>query len=97
VRSIAKSEKFSVRAPRPLFAEDYGVLVEHLREATQRSGYSQVEIAQRLNKTPVYLSKVLNQRQVMTLIEVRDICRAADIPFTEWIKDLDRELDRRRE
>ena len=38
-----------------------------------------VDIAVRLNKPKAYVSKVLGGQQVLTLIEIRDICRASGI------------------
>lgn len=67
-------------------------MVQHLRAATRASSFSQLELAERLGKTPAYLSKVLNGHQVITLIEVRAICNAANIPFVEWIAELDASL-----
>jgi hypothetical protein len=80
------------RASRPVFSDDYRVCVEHLREAVPNSGFTQKVIAYRLQRPTPYLSKVLNGRQFATLVEMRAICIAAEIPFLEWVKSLDNAL-----
>lgn len=68
-------------------------MLRHLQEAVAGSGMRHIDIAARLNKPKAYLSKVLNGQQVLTLIEIRNICRAAGVPFNEWVVELDRILD----
>ena len=75
-----------IRAPRPLHWDDYRVIFGHLREAVKASGMRRVDIAARLNKPKAYVSKVLGGQQVMTLIEIRDICRASGILFKDGWK-----------
>ena len=77
-----------------MFSEEYRVCVEHLRQAVSNSGLTQRAIAERLQKPTPYLSKVLKGRQFATLVEMRAICLAADIPFLEWVQTLDEALTR---
>jgi transcriptional regulator with XRE-family HTH domain len=76
-----------------VFSNEYQIAVKHLRERVRRSGVPQIEIAARLNRPPTYLSKALLGRQSMTLIEMRSICRAAGIPFSQWVAEMDAALD----
>lgn len=65
------------------------MLVEHLQAAVKASGFTQIEIAQRLSMQQSYVSRVLNGRQSVTWVEVRRICMAAGIPFLKWTAELD--------
>lgn len=76
-----------------MFSADYQFAVKHLREQVVRSGVPQTEIAARLNRPSTYLSKALLGRQSLTLIEMRNICRAAGIPFSKWVAEVDATLD----
>lgn len=68
-------------------------MLRHLQEAVAGSEMRHIDIAASLNKPKAYLSKVLNGQQVLTLIEIRNICRAAGVPFSAWVVELDRILD----
>lgn len=75
-----------------MFREDYQVFLEELRKAVRRSGLNQTELAARLGRHRQYVSKVLRGEQTLTIIEIRDICNAAEISFIKLVTDLDERL-----
>ncbi len=80
------------RAPRPQYSAEYGVFVRHLRAAVERGPFTQAELAAKLGKPQSYISKVLAGYQALTMPEARKLLYAANVPFVEWVRELDAAL-----
>jgi transcriptional regulator with XRE-family HTH domain len=69
-------------------AERLGVL---LREAREKAGLTQGEMAQRLGRPQQYVSAAELGRQRLDLWELVRICRAIGVPLSDVIKRYERE------
>ena len=75
-----------------MFAPEYTLFVHHLRTAIQGSDIQQVELAQRIGKSQAYISKALAGYQALTMTEAWILLSAAEVPFLEWVEELDSAL-----
>jgi transcriptional regulator with XRE-family HTH domain len=75
-----------------IFSESYGIFLRQLRAAREKSGLSQVELANRLNETQSWVSKCERGERRIDVIELRAFCEAMDVPFLEFSQQLDSDL-----
>ena len=77
-----------------VFTRDYELFRAHLRQARKGAELSQVELARRLNQTQLFVSRnELGDRKI-DVIELRAICKAIGVPFVDFVRRLDEELER---
>ncbi len=67
-------------------------LCDALRQLRLDAGLTQAQLAQRLKKPQSYVSKFEAGERRLDLLEVREICRAVEVPFLKFAKDLERLL-----
>jgi transcriptional regulator with XRE-family HTH domain len=77
-----------------VYRAEYAVLLELLHQARKRAGVSQVELARRLNRTQAWVSKSEIGERRLDLLEVRDVCVALDLSFSDFIAELELALNR---
>lgn len=57
------------------------------------AGLNQREVGERLGLTTLYVSRCERGERRMDVLELRDYCRAIEISFSQFIQQLDRQLD----
>lgn len=75
-----------------LHSDGHKLLVRRLREARQSRGITQVELAERLNTTQVFVSKCEQGGRRIDALELRVWCAALGLSFLSFLADLDHEL-----
>lgn len=63
-------------------------LQELLRETRNKSGLTQVELAERLGVHQSYVSKYESGERRLDILELQDVCDACDIPLISFVKKL---------
>lgn len=62
-----------------LYTEEYGILVQLLRELRELLGVTQVQLAERLGKTQAYVSKCERCERRLDFVELIRFCDALDV------------------
>jgi transcriptional regulator with XRE-family HTH domain len=65
------------------------VLRELLRQARQESGLRQQDLAERLDEPQSFVSKYESGERRLSMIEVRLICQALEVPFVAFVQRLE--------
>ena len=78
----------SIHSPR------YRTFARLLREARERAGFTQVELARRLGEEQSFVSKCERGERRLDIVELAEICEALDVSFPRFAARLDRELKR---
>ena len=73
---------------------EYGVMLRLLREARERAGVTQVELAAKLRQTQSFVSKVELGDSRVDLIQLRTILGAVGVSLIDFVERLERELSR---
>ena len=74
--------------------QDHQVFLALLREIRTRAGVRQVDIAKRIGVHQSMISKYeLGQRR-LDVLELRDICAALGVSLTNFVRELESQLDR---
>jgi transcriptional regulator with XRE-family HTH domain len=68
------------------------VYLRLLRDARKRAGVTQAELAVRLQATQSFVSKCERGERRIDIIELRRFCQAIGVPFWQFARELDREL-----
>lgn len=77
------------------FETDYDLFRAYLRSTRRAAGLTQVELAERLDETQTFISKVERGERRLDVVELRRFCRALGVPVTEFVAGLDAALQKR--
>jgi transcriptional regulator with XRE-family HTH domain len=69
-----------------IHSEEYQALLSLLRDARDRSGVSQVELAERLGRPQSWVSKIEIGERRLDLEELRQMCEALDIDLVKLVR-----------
>jgi len=72
----------------------YGIFLKVLREARERAGLTQVQLARKIGETQTFVSKCERGERRIDVIELRTLCRAYGISLKRFVSGLERALDR---
>lgn len=81
------------RLEKSVFTKEYKLFLSRLNEARRDAGLTQEELAKRLPHSQKFVSRCETGERRIDVIELRAICRALDISFVEFVKNLDTSLD----
>lgn len=76
--------------------EDYSLFLQRLRETREKAGLTQAQVADKLGVTQTFVSKCERGERRMDLLEVRDYCKAIQVPFEKFVNELERILKQRK-
>jgi transcriptional regulator with XRE-family HTH domain len=77
-----------------IYTREYAVLLELLREARERAGLTQAELAKRLQQSQSFVSKVEVGDRRLDLIQLRTMCGVLGTTLPEFIAELEARLSR---
>ena len=75
-----------------IHTEEYGILLELLRQARQNVGLTQVELAERLGTTQSFVTKVETGERRLDVIQLRTICQILQTSLLDLIARLEERL-----
>ena len=76
-----------------IYSQEYQLFLDHLREARERKGLTQIELAERLGQTQSFVSKVERGERRLDIVELRAFCRALGVGFSGFISSIDKALN----
>jgi len=68
----------------------YAHFLRVLREAREKAGLSQEELAVRLGETQSFVSKCERGERRMDIVELREFCKAMGLTLEKFVKQLER-------
>lgn len=77
-----------------LFSEDYKCFLELLREARERGGFTQEQVAERLETTQSIISKCERGERRLDIVELKAWCQALNISFPVFIAEFEKALNK---
>ncbi|MBI5301813.1 MAG: helix-turn-helix transcriptional regulator [Chloroflexi bacterium] len=80
-----------------IHTDNYGLFLEQLRKTRESSGFTQEQVAEKMEVTQTFISKCERGERRMDILEVRDFCRAIGVSFEKFIAALERTLKQRGE
>jgi transcriptional regulator with XRE-family HTH domain len=63
-----------------------------LRQLRSDAGLTQAQLAARLHRDQTFVSKYENGERRLDILELREVCRATEMDFAQFIKRLDKDL-----
>lgn len=76
-----------------IFTREYGVFTQALRDARERAGLTQIQLAQKLKITQSYLSKVERGERRLDFVQVRRWCHALGLSLPQFVADFEARVD----
>ena len=78
-----------------IHSAQYATFLRTFREARQRKGVTQADLADKVGETQSFISKCERGERRIDLVELRTFCVAMDIPLTEFVSRFQRCVYRR--
>lgn len=75
-----------------IYTREYAAVLELLREAREKSGVTQVELAERLGQTQSFISKVERGDRRLDIIQLRTMLREFNVTLPEFVDRLEKLL-----
>lgn len=79
-----------------IYTSEYAVVLRMLKEARERSGLTQVQLAKKLRQSQSFVSKIECGDRRLDIIQLRTICRLVGVTLAEFVDHLERELSKKR-
>lgn len=76
-----------------IYSKEYNLLIEKLREARERNGLTQTQLAERLEQDQPFVSKVERGERRLDIVELRAFCKAIGISFAHFVGEIDTDLN----
>lgn len=73
-------------------SREYSLFIARLREAREQKGLTQAEVAERLEQTQSFISKVERGERRLDLVETRAFCLAIGVDFVRFVQRLESHL-----
>ena len=77
-----------------IYTREYQVLLRLLREARERAGLTQVELARKLAQTQSFVSKIELGDRRLDLVQLRTILAALGMRLGDFVDRFEQELER---
>jgi ribosome-binding protein aMBF1 (putative translation factor) len=74
----------------------YAVFLKVFREARERAGLTQVQLARKIGETQTFISKCERGERRVDVIELRTFCRAFGLDLKQFVAALERAMGKRR-
>jgi ribosome-binding protein aMBF1 (putative translation factor) len=74
----------------------YTVFLKVLREARERAGLTQVQLARKIGETQTFVSKCERGERRIDVIELRTFCRAFGLTLKQFVAALERAIGKGR-
>ncbi len=79
-----------------LFTREHKVLTEVIRDARDRAGLTQIDLAKKLGESQSYISKWERGVLRLDLVQVRTMCHALGITLADLVTEYEKRLGSRR-
>lgn len=79
-----------------IYREDYLFFLNRLRNAREKAGLTQEQVARKLDLTQTFVSKCERGERRIDMVELRDFCEAIGISLEEFVTEFETALKKRR-
>ncbi|BEG99818.1 helix-turn-helix domain-containing protein [Bacteroides sedimenti] len=73
--------------------KEYNLLLQLLYSLRLNAGFTQLELAKRMNVPQSYISKIENGERRIDIIELRSICHALNCDMVDFVKELQNRIN----
>jgi transcriptional regulator with XRE-family HTH domain len=77
-----------------IHSKQYAIALQLLRQMRVQKRVTQGKLASRLRESQSFVSKCERGERRIDLIEMRSFCRALQVPFLQFVKELELKLQR---
>jgi ribosome-binding protein aMBF1 (putative translation factor) len=84
--------KRKVRPEKTIYAKEYQLLLRLMRDARDKSGVTQVELAESLGQSQSFVSKIERGERRLDVLQLRTILAICGVKLTDFVERFEREL-----
>jgi transcriptional regulator with XRE-family HTH domain len=74
-----------------IYTNEYAILLRLLKEARRKAGFTQIELAKKLNQSQSFVSKFERGDRRIDLVQLRTICQLCGVNLRDFIDQFERE------
>jgi ribosome-binding protein aMBF1 (putative translation factor) len=78
--------------PKSIFSERQEVLQELLRRVRVDAGFTQTELAEKLQRPQSFVSKIESGERLLDILELKEICDVVGITLQEFVTRFERDI-----
>jgi transcriptional regulator with XRE-family HTH domain len=75
-----------------IYSGEYALVLRLLREAREKAGITQMQLAKKLGLTQSFVSKIERGDRRLDIVQLRTVCRVLGISLLEFVKQFEEEL-----
>lgn len=75
-----------------IYTREYAVVLRLLREARERAGLTQVELAEKLGQSQSFMSKAERSDRRLDIVQLRTILKVLGVRLADFVRRLEGEL-----
>ncbi|HYV40074.1 MAG TPA: helix-turn-helix transcriptional regulator [Gemmataceae bacterium] len=75
-----------------IYTPEYAAVLRLLKQAREKAGITQVELAKKIEETQSYVSKVERGDLRLDIVQLRTLCRILGTTLPAFVQQLEREL-----
>ena len=79
-----------------IYTSEYAIVLRLVKEARERAGLTQVQLAKKLRQSQSFVSKIECGDRRLDIIQLRTICRLLGLGLSDFVEQLEQELTRKR-
>ena len=79
-----------------IYRDDYALFLRHLRNAREKAGLTQEQVARKLGLTQTFISKCERGERRLDIIELRDFCTTLGLSLGEFVAEFETALKKGR-
>ena len=84
------------RMEKTIYTDEYAILLALLRDTRHAAGMTQVELAQSIQQSQSYVSKIEKGDRRLDVIQLRTICQAMKTTLPDFIDRLEEQLGKKK-
>jgi transcriptional regulator with XRE-family HTH domain len=75
-----------------IYSREYAVMLRLLKEAREKAGITQVDLARRLKQTQSFVSKIERGDRRIDIVQLRTVCMICGLSLPEFVKRLEKNI-----
>jgi transcriptional regulator with XRE-family HTH domain len=80
------------RMEKSIYTDVYAVVLRLLKDAREKAGITQVDLAKRLGQTQSFVSKIERGDRRLDIVQLRTLCQVYGITLADFVERMESEL-----
>lgn len=79
-----------------IYTREYAIVLRLIKEARDKSGITQEQLAKRLKQSQSFVSKIERGDRRIDIVQLRTLCKIYGVPLLDFVQQLEESLTTRK-